>query len=333
MYALEIENLVKHFGPVKAVDGISFTVKKGEVFGLLGPNGAGKTTTISVITTTLKPTEGRVKVLGYDVVEEQDKVRSSIGIVFQDPSVDTELTGRENLDLHGRLYGMGSEVRERRIEEVLELVELKDSADRQVKDYSGGMRRRLEIARGLMHRPKVLFLDEPTLGLDPQTRRRIWEYIGNMRKKDGLTIILTTHYMEEAEVLCERVAIIDYGKIIALDTPGKLKHVLGGDVITLTLGEGCPLEKARNVLEGMKELKKIKCMDEKVNMSVTSAEKAVPTVLRKMERSGLSVVSVETHEPTLEDVFIHYTGRSIREEKASSVDKIRMRMRRRFRHA
>ena len=332
MPALKVDGLEKHFGPVKAVDGITFEVKEGEVFGLLGPNGAGKTTTISVLTTTLRPTGGKAEVLGKGVVEAQDAVRRGIGIVFQDPSVDTELTGRENLDLHGRLYGMNGEQRKRKIAEVLKLVELEDSADRQMKEYSGGMRRRLEIARGLIHMPKVLFLDEPTLGLDPQTRRKIWDYIRKMKEKDKLTIILTTHYMEEAEALCERVAIIDYGKIIAMDTPRKLKRILGGDMITLRLAEGCPMDKVRKVLEGMKAVKKVKCVDGTISMSVKDAGKAVPEVLRQMDKRGLKVASVETHEPTLEDVFIHYTGRTIREEKASAVDRMRSRRMRGFGH-
>ncbi len=326
-FALKTENLEKHFGPVKAVDGVSIEVEEGEVFGLLGPNGAGKTTTISLLTTTLKPTSGKAEVNGKDVASEQDSVRRSIGIVFQDPSVDTELTGRENLDLHGRLYGMGSGLRKKRTGEVLRLVDLEDAADRQMKEYSGGMRRRLEIARGLMHSPRVLFLDEPTLGLDPQTRRKIWDYIRAMQKRDKLTIILTTHYMEEADAICQRVAIIDHGKIIALDTPRNLRKELGGDVITIRLAGGSSRERAKKVLEGMKLVRKLRCVDGRINMSVTSAEKAVPEILRKMENGGLRVESVETHEPTLEDVFVHYTGRTIREEKVSATDMLRMRRR------
>jgi ABC-2 type transport system ATP-binding protein len=330
MIVLQVESLKKYFGDVKAVDDVSFNVKEGEIFGLLGPNGAGKTTTISVITTILKPTGGNVKLLGFDVVKDQDAVRKVIGIVFQDPSIDTELTGRENLDLHGRLYGMPSELRKKRIAEVLKLVELEDAADRQVKEYSGGMRRRLEIARGLMHRPKVLFLDEPTLGLDPQTRRKVWDYINNIRKSDRMTIILTTHYMEEADALCDRIAIIDYGKIIALDTPKNLKRLLGRDVITLTFSENCPMEKVMKVLQPLKFIKKMKCVNSKLNVAVTNATKTLPEVIRKLERNGLNVLSIEIHQPTLEDVFIQYTGRSIRDEKASIVDRMRFRRMTRF---
>ena len=325
--AIKAEDLKKYFGTVKAVDGISFDVKKGEVFGLLGPNGAGKTTTISILTTTMKPGGGKACILGNDVAENQDSVRMDIGIVFQDPSVDNELTGRENMDLHGRLYGMKSKTRKRMISRLLELVDLKDAADRRVKEYSGGMRRRLEIARGLLHKPKVLFLDEPTLGLDPQTRRKIWEHIKSIVKGGKLTIMLTTHYMEEADELCDRVAIIDHGKIIALDTPKNLKELLGGDVIVLKLENGA--NRAAEILKKIPGMKNVKQIGSEITMTVSGAEKKVPVVLRKVERHRLKVASVEIRKPTLEDVFIHYTGRSIRDEKASAVDRLRvMRMRR-----
>jgi ABC-2 type transport system ATP-binding protein len=263
MFIIETDNLTKDFNGLRAVDSVSLKVKQGELFGLLGPNGAGKTTFISMLATILKPTSGSARLCEHDVVKNQDDVRNCIGIVFQDPSLDDELYGIENLDLHGRLYHMNKELRKERINEVLTLVGLTEKAKIQVKKYSGGMKRRLEIARGLMHRPKVLFLDEPTLGLDPQTRRNIWDFIEKL-KKAGTTIILTTHYMEEADYLCDRVAIVDHGKIVALDTPKNLK-------------------------------KKLKAK-------------------------------------TLEDVFLHYTGRSIRDEEASSGDRMRQRMRARIGH-
>ena len=222
MFVIETYNLTKSYNGFRAVDSISLNIKKGELFGLLGPNGAGKTTFVSMLATVRKPSSGSARLCSYDVEKEQDDVRRSIGIVFQDPSLDDELYGRENLDLHGRLYHMKKEVRKKRMDDVLKLVGLTQKAGMKVKTYSGGMRRRIEIARGLMHKPRVLFLDEPTLGLDPQTRRTIWEFIKKL-KKEGVTIILTTHYMEEAEQLCDRVAIIDHGKIIALDTPARLK--------------------------------------------------------------------------------------------------------------
>ena len=219
--AISLHSLTKRFGDLVAVDGVDLEIKKGELFGLLGPNGAGKSTIIKMLTTMLKPSGGEARVWGHDIINERNDVRSSIGVVFQDPSVDDMLTGRENLDFHGRMYGLERAERKERIEEVLELVDLTDKADVKMQDYSGGMQRRLEIARGLMHHPHVLFLDEPTLGLDAQTRRHIWQYIREMNRQEGVTIILTTHYMEEADYLCQRVAIIDGGRIVALDTPGE----------------------------------------------------------------------------------------------------------------
>ena len=223
MFAIETKNLTRYFNSVKAVDSMNLKINKGELFGLLGPNGAGKTTFISMLATILKPSSGTAKLCGYDIVRDQDNVRKCIGIVFQDPTLDDELYGKENLDMHGRLYHMDKKAREEKIKEVLELVGLSSRANMQVKTYSGGMKRRLEIARGLMHKPDVLFLDEPTLGLDPQTRRSIWDFILKL-KKEGVTIMLTTHYMEEADYLCNRVAIIDHGKLIAIDTPKNLKR-------------------------------------------------------------------------------------------------------------
>ncbi len=230
--AIHVENLTKRFDDLVAVDNISFEIAQGEIFGLLGPNGAGKTTTISMLATMLRPTSGSATVNGMDIERDQDGVRNSIGIVFQDQSLDEELTAYENMDFHGRLYRIPSETRHQRIGELLDLVGLSDRKDDIVKTFSGGMRRRLEIARGLLHHPSVLFLDEPTLGLDPQTRNLLWEYIANLAEEKGITIILTTHYMEEADRLCNRVAIIDHGKIVALDTPDNLKNAIGGDVVT-----------------------------------------------------------------------------------------------------
>jgi ABC-2 type transport system ATP-binding protein len=248
MNIIETENLTKKFNGLVAVDSLSISIKEGELFGLLGPNGAGKTTFISMLATMLRPTSGTARLCRHDVVKEQDDVRKCIGIVFQNPTLDDELYGSENLDLHGRLYHLSKGLRKQRIKQVLELVELSDKARIQVKKYSGGMKRRLEIARGLMHRPKVLFLDEPTLGLDPQTRRKIWDFIMKLRKA-GTTIILTTHYMEEADYLCDRVAIIDHGKIMALDTPKNLKKKNKSktleDVFLKYTGRGIRDEEAR----------------------------------------------------------------------------------------
>lgn len=234
---------------VRALDGISFSVKEGEILGFLGPNGAGKTTTLNILSTLLKPTSGTATVNGHDVVKEPDAVRRSIGYVFQDPTLDIELTGRENLDFHGRLYSLDRNLRQQRIKEMLDIVQLADRADHLVKTYSGGMKRRLEIARGLLHHPNVLFLDEPTLGLDPQTRRSIWEHIQRLNQEKKITIILTTHYTEEADYLCGRILIIDFGKIVALDTPEKLKAQLEGDVVSLTFKTPAIISKVQPLFE------------------------------------------------------------------------------------
>jgi ABC-2 type transport system ATP-binding protein len=320
MNSIEIKNLTKKFAEVTAVNSISLEIRQGELFGLLGPNGAGKTTTISMLATILQPTSGTAKINNF-AIGEKDNVRKSIGIVFQDPSLDDELTGRENLDFHGRMYHMPSSLRKSRIDEVLELVDLKDKAHMKVKTYSGGMRRRLEIARGLMHHPKVLFLDEPTLGLDPQTRRNIWDYIQKLNKEEGLTIILTTHYMEEADFLCNRVAIIDHGNIIAIDTPANLKNSMGGDIVSL---EG-DIKNLQSILN-FQWIKEMKQFDGKLNIAVSNGEKAIPLILSAADKNKITVSSVSLKKPTLEDVFIHFTGRAIREEEASSKDAMRMHM-------
>ncbi len=244
-------------GTIKAVDNISFTVKKGEILGFLGPNGAGKTTTLNMLSTLLRPTSGTATVNGYDILSEPDAVRRSIGYVFQDTTLDVELTGRENLDFHGRLYGLDKGIRQKRIQEVLELVQLTDRANNFVKTYSGGMKRRLEIARGLLHHPEVLFLDEPTLGLDPQTRRSIWEHILRLNQEKEVTIILTTHYTEEADYLCKNILIIDFGKVVVLDSPDNLKARLQGDVVSLLFKNPEAIEKFRPIIEKQEWVHKI----------------------------------------------------------------------------
>ena len=255
---MKLKELTKVFDKdVKAVNGISFTVTKGEILGFLGPNGAGKTTTLNMLSTLLKPTSGTAKINGNDVQKEPDAVRRSIGYVFQDTTLDIELTGKENLDFHGRLYGLDRVTREKRVKEVLELVKLTDRADGLVKTYSGGMKRRLEIARGLLHHPEVLFLDEPTLGLDPQTRRSIWEHILTLNEEKKITVILTTHYTEEADYLCNRILIIDSGKVVVLDTPDNLKARLQGDVVSLTVKNQKLIEKLRPNLENKEWVHKI----------------------------------------------------------------------------
>ena len=310
-YMIEVKNLTKNFGSLVAVNKLNFAVPPGEVFGLLGPNGAGKTTTLSMLCTILKPTIGTAVINGVDVTQHPSHVRRMIGIVFQDPSIDDRLTGRENLEMHANLYGVPSAVGKKRIEEVLELVELKDKADLLMRTYSGGMRRRLEIARGLIHYPKVLFLDEPTIGLDPQTREHIWTYISALSKRESITIILTTHYMEEADKLCERVAIIDYGKVIALDTPKRLKEGLEGDMISVKA------EAVNELGEKLKQLdlvKSLKETDGELKLVVRNGGAMVPRIVEVAAGLGVRIESMSIREPTLEDVFLHFTGREIRAE-------------------
>lgn len=308
--AIEVRGLTKKFNTLTAVDGIDLTVREGEIFGLLGPNGAGKSTTISILCTLLNPTSGTAKVWGYDVAKHKDEVRKSVGIVFQDPAVDDELTGYENLDFHCRVYDVPAKERKKRIDEMLRLVELTGFRDKLVKTYSGGMRRRLEIARGFLHHPKVLFLDEPTLGLDPQTRNKIWDYIRKLNKRAKITIIITTHYMDEADSLCSRIGIIDRGGIVALGTGDELKEVLGGDVIILSTEEG---KKLCSLIKG-DWVKGAKCHDGKVMITVERAEEKIPDIIKTADKNDIQVKSVMMKKPSLEDVFLHYTGRSIREE-------------------
>jgi ABC-2 type transport system ATP-binding protein len=321
MYAIAVENLVKKFGDFTAVNNLSFEIKRGEVFGLLGPNGAGKTTTMSMLSTMLKPTSGKASVNGFDIRTNEDDVRKSIGIVFQDQSLDEELTAYENMDFHGRLYRIPKDTRQKKIAELLKLVELDDKKDNLVKRYSGGMRRRLEIARGLLHEPKVLFLDEPTLGLDPQTRNHLWDYIAKLNQEKGITIILTTHYMEEADKLCQRIAIIDKGEIIALDTSEKLKNDIGGDVITIVSSGRDNLYSA---IESLPAIKNIELHDSSITIGLQNAEKHVAQIVNIASENGIPIDSLSIHKPTLEDVFLHFTGRTIREEEASTKDKMRM---------
>lgn len=329
MFAIKVENLTKKFNGFTAVDGITFSVEEGELFGLLGPNGAGKTTTINMLSTILKITSGKAEVAGFDVSKDTDNVRKSIGIVFQEPALDNKLTGRENLEFHAMMYGISKEERRKRIQQLLELVELEDKADILVEKYSGGMKRRLEIARGLMHKPKVLFLDEPTLGLDAQTRRHIWDYIKKLNEENKVTIVLTTHYMEEADYLCDRIAIIDKGKIVALDTPSKLKDMLGGDMISLEF-EGSADDFIRN-LESMKWVKSIKRHDSNIDLTVQNGERKIPELLSMAQKFGLNIISVNLRKPSLEDVFLHFTGKTIREQEATSRERNLEARRRRMR--
>jgi ABC-2 type transport system ATP-binding protein len=321
MAAISVENLTKVFNGLRAVDGISFEVKEGELFGLLGPNGAGKTTTLNMLATLIRPTSGKAFVSGFDVLKERDKVRKSIGMVFQEPALDNYLTGRENLEFHGMMYGLKRKEVKERAKEALKIVDLEEFADKLVQTYSGGMKRRLEIARVLVHQPKVLFLDEPTLGLDAQTRRKIWEYIKRLNKERGVTIILTTHYMEEADFLADRVAIIDFGKIVALDTPENLKNFLGGDVISIEVENS---QNAKKVFEKLPWVKKLNHKNGTFYLQVEKGEEKIPLLIRIDEKeSGFKIKSINLRKPTLEDVFLHFTGRTMREIEVSQAEKIR----------
>lgn len=327
-HVIEVNNLTKKYDGLVAVNGISFHVEQGEIFGLLGPNGAGKSTTISMLCTMIRPTSGSATVNGYDVVMHPAHVRKSIGIVFQDPSVDDRLTGRENLCVHADLYGVPEDEQKKQIDTVLELVELRDRADDLVRHYSSGMRRRLEIARSLIHYPKVLFLDEPTVGLDPQSRDHIWSYINKMMKYKDITIVLSTHYLEEADKLCDRVAIIDHGDIVALDTPQNLKEELGGDTIVV---------KTRNndlfyeIVNKAGLVKSIVRVGHEIKMTVENAHTVLPRIMELAAKEGIYVESVSLQEPRLDDVFLHYTGRELRESGQTEYHGLAAAMRRQVR--
>lgn len=323
-FAIQTKDLTKQFNGLVAVDSLNVKIKQGEIFGLLGPNGAGKTTLISMLSTTLKPSSGTASVNGFDIIKKPAEVRKSIGIVFQDQSLDDRLTGKENLEMHARLYGVEKNQRKKRINEVLELVELKDRADKFVKTYSGGMRRRLEIARGLIHYPRVLFLDEPTLGLDPQTREHVWTYIKELAKREKITIVMTTHYMEEADLLCDRIAIIDHGKIIALDTSDALKKKLSGDSIVLKVNN---IDKAKKIFDNYKEV------DGRLALFVKDAERDIKKIFEKARKNKIEILEASIRKPTLNEVFLKLTGREIREEVAGFKDHLKNRHRmRRMRH-
>ena len=321
MRAIITDDLTREFNGLTAVDHVNLQIEKGELFGLLGPNGAGKTTFIHMLCTILPPTEGTAKVAGFDIHRNPDSVRAAIGIVFQDPSLDNRLTGRENLDFHGRVYGMNKIQREKRIDEVLKLVGLEERANTLVQTYSSGMKRRLEIARSFMHHPKIMFLDEPTLGLDPQTRRKIWDYIKMLNKQGKITILLTTHYMDEADYLCDRVGIINHGKIIVLDEPEKLKDKLEGDIVSLEVPQP---KKYAEVFRKSKYVKEVKMVGDQLYLTVTDGEKTIPKLMGIVARHGGKVRSVGLRSPTLEDVFIRYTGRGIHDEEGGVKEEMRM---------
>ncbi len=318
MNSIEVHKLSKRFGGLTAVKEVSFTVSEGEFFGLLGPNGAGKTTLIRMLTTLLKPSSGRALVAGFDVAKKPDDVRRSIGVVPQAMTSDLDLTGFENMDIYGNFYGIPKKQRRERIRRLLDMVGLTQRAGSLVATYSGGMRRRLEIVKALVHRPRILFLDEPTLGLDPQSRRNVWNFLEDFKREDNLTIFLTTHYMEEAESLCDRVGIIDYGSIIALDSPEGLKSKLPEkDVVVFELPDV-----GDRIVEGLGKLDivhNIVRKDSTLRISVDNGSRTVPPLMGEIYRLGGSVRSVVVEKQSLEDVFIHYTGRSIRDEETRKV--------------
>ena len=307
MKSIQVENLQKKYGRLEAVKSVSFEVDEGEIFGFLGPNGAGKTTTINVLCTLLNPSGGSASVNGYDVVKQRNEVRRSIGLVFQESTLDEYLTAEQNLLFHSYAYGVSKDIRDQRMKDLLDLVDLWDRRKGKTRTYSGGMKRRLEIVRGLIHHPRVLFLDEPTLGLDPQTRRYIWDYVEDIRVKENLTIFLTTHYMDEAEH-CDRIAVIDDGNIVAIDTPDKLKDGVGGDLVMIraTDNEAAAKELGENwALES-------ETQDDIVKFSVPKGEEFLPEFVRNFKGE---LLSINVRRPTLDDVFLSLTGRDIRDEE------------------
>jgi len=315
-FAIQTMQLTKAYNSFKAVDNLNISVERGEIFGLLGPNGAGKTTTVSMLCTILNPTSGTATVNGFDLVHEANKVRKSIGIVFQDPSIDDRLTARENLYMHANLYGVPASEQKERVARILNLIELEDRADDLLRTYSGGMRRRLELGRGLIHYPQVLFLDEPTVGLDPQTRDHIWKYIRELKESHDITIVLTTHYMDEADRLSDRIAIMDHGKIVVLDTPQKLKETLEGDVVTIKAND---LEVLAKLVSKWLGLNNTRTCDGALEITVQNGKAAMPRIMEIATQNNIYVESLLSREPNLEDVFLHYTGRSIREDSTKEL--------------
>ncbi len=315
MYAIETKSLSKIYeNGLKAVDDVSIKVDNGEIFGFLGPNGAGKSTTIMILTTLLKPTLGIAHVAGYDVVLQAKKVREMIGYVQQDSTVDEYLTGRENLELQARLNHIQKDLVKSRIDEILNLVELSDRQHDSVNAYSGGMRKRLDIAGGLLHRPKVLFLDEPTLGLDIQTRYKIWEYIKKIHKEYEMSIFLTTHYMEEADRLCNNISIIDHGKIKVTNSPISLKNALGNDVIVFEIDSVTKLESLISEIQKIQLVKDIKTNGEEVTVFSTNGNQVMPKIFELSSKIGIKIESISLTKPTLDDVFLSYTGKELRDE-------------------
>jgi len=315
---IKAEGLTKIFNKhLTAVDHINFSVKHGEIFGFLGPNGAGKTTTINMLITILKPTEGKASILGYDIVDQSNEVRGSIGLVPQEYTSDDDLTGYENILLCADLYGIPRETSKKRANELLQLVELTGFKDKKVQTYSGGMRRRLELASGLINRPKVLFLDEPTLGLDVQTRTATWDYIKTLKREYGMTLFMTTHYLEEADSLCDRVAIVDHGRIVVTGTPSELKDSLGGDIITLSIEKDFDITELIRKVSHVKEVRK---ENGSYTIKSENAEVTAPLIIETLRKANHVVTRLSLTKPTLNEVYLEYTGKSMRDVADDSAD-------------
>lgn len=312
MKAIEVKNLTRTFGHVVAVDHISFEVEEGEIFGFLGANGAGKTTTIMMLTTALNPTSGNATVCGHDIVKDRNELRKYMAVVFEELSLDTDLTARENLDFHARMYHIPRRVREERVSRALELVGLKGKQNMLVKHYSGGMQRRLEIARAMVNEPRILFLDEPTLGLDVQTRRMLWDYARKLNRESGTTVLLTTHYVEEADYLCDRLAILEQGKILVTDTPEGLKSSLGDSLLSVKLLQGA--DGLAKLLREVNWVKEVNQRDGWLDLSVESGETKIPEVARLAKEHGFAISSVSQHKPSLEDAFLHYAAKKLEDK-------------------
>ena len=314
LYSIEAKSLTKSFGDLIAVNDVSFSVEKGEIFGFLGPNGAGKSTTMMIFTTLLKPTSGNAVIAGFDVMKDAKHVRENIGFVQQETTVDEYLTGRENLLLQAKLNHIPKNEINTRIDEVLDLIELSDKQDQAVVTYSGGMRKRLDIAGGLLHHPKVLFLDEPTVGLDIQTRRKIWQYIKKIHIEFEMTIFVTTHYMEEADSLCDRIGIMDHGKIQVIDTPENMKNALGNEIISLVVDTNNNHDSFLEELKKIEFIKKINEDDLKLTLFTSNGTEVIPKIFQISSKLDIKINSISLTQPTLDDVFISYTGHEIRDD-------------------
>ena len=322
MHAIKVDSLSKNFEKFKAVDNISFEIEEGEIFGFLGPNGAGKSTTMMILTTLLKPTSGNASVQGFDVVTQAKKVRENIGFVQQEIGVDEYLTGRENLVFQSRISQMPKELVKSRIDEVISLVELEEKQNEAAITYSGGMRKRLDIACGLIHRPRVLFLDEPTVGLDIQTRRKIWEYIRKIHKEFEMTLFVSTHYMEEADKLCDRVGIIDYGKIQVIDTPEIMKNAMGSAMISFSLFDG--IAKQDELVTRIKQIEFVNQVTRKqgeITIKSSQCSEVIPKIFQTTSEMNIEIDSLSLNKPTLDDVFISYTGHNLRDDTTQKLNK------------